>query len=192
MSGARTNLNTDSKKVEELGQVKAGEGGRGGGGLAGRYIFLLGRCIFVPISFLHADAYLRDWYILSPQSSLVVKGNLSNDDGDVNENGKKAVAYVGKTTTLHVHVAFLYISLPSLHDYDVNLPNFTFCQGREHKATTFFFFSWTSIQSLRIQLQKKDYIWRIEWDGISATEVESARIHFLKSGVFVAVAAVVA
>ena len=50
---------------------------------------------------------------------------------------------------------FLNISLPSLHDYDVNLPNFTFCQGREHKATTFFFFSWTSIQSLRIQLQKK-------------------------------------
>ena len=86
------NLNTDSKKVEELGQVKAGEG------WVGRYIFL-------PISFLHANAYLRDWYILSPQSSLVVKGNLSNDDGDVNENGKKAIGYIGKTT-LHVHHAF--------------------------------------------------------------------------------------
>ena len=83
MSGARTNLNTDSKKVEELGQVKAGEG------WVGRYIFLPGRCIFLPISFLQANAYLRDWYILSPQSSLVV--SLSNDDGDVNENGKKAI-----------------------------------------------------------------------------------------------------
>ena len=27
---------------------------------------------------------------------------------------------ISKTTTLRVHHAFLYISLPSLHDYDVN------------------------------------------------------------------------
>ena len=33
---------------------------------------------------------------------------------------------IGKITTLHVHHAFLYISLPSLHDYDVKMPNFTF------------------------------------------------------------------
>ena len=33
---------------------------------------------------------------------------------------------IGKTTTLHVHHAFLCISLPSLHDYDLKLPNFTF------------------------------------------------------------------
>ena len=26
---------------------------------------------------------------------------------------------------------FLYISLPSLHDYNVKVPNFTFCRGRE-------------------------------------------------------------
>ena len=69
------------------------------------------------------------------------KRSLSNDDGDVNENGIKAIGYIGKTTTLHAHHAFLYISLPSLHDYDVNMPNFTFCGGREDKATTFFFFS---------------------------------------------------
>ena len=34
---------------------------------------------------------------------------------------------------------FLYIFLPSLHDYDVKEPNFTFCEGRERKTTTFFF-----------------------------------------------------
>ena len=34
--------------------------------------------------------------------------------------------------------AFLYISLPSLHDYDVKLPHFTFFGGREHKTSTFF------------------------------------------------------
>ena len=34
--------------------------------------------------------------------------------------------WINKTITLHVHHAFLYISLPSLHDYDVKMPNFTF------------------------------------------------------------------
>ena len=43
-----------------------------------------------------------------------------------------------KTTNLNMHHAFLYISLPSLH-YDVKVPNFTFCGGRQHKTTTFFF-----------------------------------------------------
>ena len=32
---------------------------------------------------------------------------------------------------------FLYISLPSLHDYDVKLPNSTSYGRREHKTTTF-------------------------------------------------------
>ena len=39
-----------------------------------------------------------------------------------------------------MHHAFLYISLLSLHDYDVKLPIFTFCGGREHKTAIFFFF----------------------------------------------------
>ena len=34
---------------------------------------------------------------------------------------------------------FLYISLPSLHDYDVKLPHFTFCRGRECKTLAFCF-----------------------------------------------------
>ena len=32
-----------------------------------------------------------------------------------------------------------YISLPSLHDYDVKMPNFTFCGECEHKTTLFSF-----------------------------------------------------
>ena len=59
-------------------------------------------------------------------SSPLTIGSLRNDDGDGKENGKKH--------------AFLYISLPSLHDYNVKVPNFTFCRGREQKTTTFFFF----------------------------------------------------
>ena len=32
---------------------------------------------------------------------------------------QKTIGLMSKTTTLHVHHAFLYISLPSLHNYDV-------------------------------------------------------------------------
>ena len=46
------------------------------------------------------------------------------------ELGKKAVGLISKTTTLHVHHGFLYIFLPFLHGYDVNMPNFAFYGGR--------------------------------------------------------------
>ena len=46
--------------------------------------------------------------------------------------------------------AFLYISLLSLHDYNVKIPIFMFSGGHEHKITIFFSFSWTSLWSFRI------------------------------------------
>ena len=57
------------------------------------------------------------------ESRCVTSGALSNDDGDGNENGKKSNRFtqISKTTTLHVHHAFLYISLPFLHDYGVKM-----------------------------------------------------------------------
>ena len=61
---------------------------------------------------------------------LVIR-NFSNDNGDGNENGEEAVSLLSKTTTLHVFHAFPYTSLPSLHDNDVNMPNFTFYGGRK-------------------------------------------------------------
>ena len=54
---------------------------------------------------------------------------FDNGEGDVDgdENIKKAIGSISKTTTLHLHHAFcLYTSLPSLHDYDVKMPSFTF------------------------------------------------------------------
>ena len=57
-----------------------------------------------------------------------------------------------KTTNLQMHHAFLYISLPSLHYYDVKLPNFTFCGRSQHKTATLFFISCTLIQPSSIQL----------------------------------------
>ena len=41
-----------------------------------------------------------------------------------------------------MHHAFLYLSFPSWHDYNANLPNFAFCEGRDNKTTTSFFFSY--------------------------------------------------
>ena len=66
-------------------------------------------------------------------------GSFSNGDGDGNENVKKAIGLLNKTTSLHVHHAFLYISLPLLHDYDVKMPSFTFYAGRKQATTKFSF-----------------------------------------------------
>ena len=66
-------------------------------------------------------------------------GSFSNDDGDGNENVEKSIGLLSKTTSLHVPHAFLYISLPLLHDYDVKMPSFTFYGGRKQATTKFSF-----------------------------------------------------
>ena len=58
-----------------------------------------------------------------------------------NENVKKKIGLISKTTTLHVHHAFLYISFLFLHDYDVKMPNFAFYGGRKQATTKFYFSS---------------------------------------------------
>ena len=63
-------------------------------------------------------------------------------------------------------LAFLYIYLPSLHDHDVNFPNFTFYSGPKHKATIVFFLFLTWMRSLRIQLQTNS----TNFDKLNQTE----------------------
>jgi len=80
--------------------------------------------------------FLLEIYLLSA-------GSLRYDDGNGKQNGKKSNRLrLAKQliTQLHVQHAFLYISLPSLLDYDVKLPHFTFYGGPEHCTTIFFFF----------------------------------------------------
>jgi len=67
-------------------------------------------------------------------------GSFSNDDGDGNENVKKAIDLLRKTTILHMHHAFLYISLPSLHDYDLKMPKCKFYGGHKQATTNLFLF----------------------------------------------------
>ena len=77
--------------------------------------------------------------VLVAVAAVVALGSFSNDDGDGNKDVKKAIGLSRKTTTLHVHHDFLYISLPSLHDYDVKMPNCKFYGGRKQATTNLFF-----------------------------------------------------
>ena len=56
--------------------------------------------------------------------ALFLDDNKTNDYSDGKENGKKKRCLYLQSTTLHVHHAILYISLTSLHHYDMKLPNF--------------------------------------------------------------------
>ena len=84
-------------------------------------------------------------------------GSLSNDDGDGKENSKKLIEFnwqnnnFARASRFFVHTYFLAVVARQQSE---KVPDFTFCRGREHKTTTFLFFSWTLIQSFRIQLQK--------------------------------------
>ena len=75
-----------------------------------------------------------------PKPNVVdeTRGTSRSDDGDGNGNGAtKAIGLISKATILHVHHAFLYISLPSLHDYDVKMLNFTLYRGSTQATTKF-------------------------------------------------------
>ena len=68
-------------------------------------------------------------------------GTLRSNHADGNENVKKTIGFISKTTTWHVHHAFCTFLCPFLHDNDVNMANFEFYGGRK-QATTKFYFSY--------------------------------------------------
>ena len=55
------------------------------------------------------------------------------------DGNNNAIGLLSKTTSSHVHHAFLYISLPLMHDYEVKMPSFTFYGGRHQARTNFSF-----------------------------------------------------
>ena len=74
--------------------------------------------------------------------NVLLLGTLRSNDADGNENvKKKTIGLISKTTTLHVHHTFLYISFPFLHayHYNVKMLNFAF-YGERKQATTKFYF----------------------------------------------------
>ena len=78
------------------------------------------------------------------------------------------IALISKTTTLRVHHTFWYISLSSLHHYDVKLPNLKFYG----------------------ELKQMTKILDMEKVGIMATKIERTLVYFV-GGVFPDVAVVV-
>ena len=64
-------------------------------------------------------------------------GTLRSHKADGNQEVKEAIGLTTKTTILHMHHAFLYISLLSLHNYDVKMPNFTFYRGSTQATMKF-------------------------------------------------------
>ena len=74
---------------------------------------------------------------ITSEQRLILE-TLRSHNATATRTSKTTVALVGKTTTLHVHLTYLYISLPFLHDYDVKMPNFTFQGGRKQATTKFY------------------------------------------------------
>ena len=66
-------------------------------------------------------------------------GTLRSHNADGDENVKKTIGFISKTTALHVQHTFLYISFPFLRDYDVKMPNFVFYGGHKQATTKFYF-----------------------------------------------------
>ena len=76
-----------------------------------------------------------------------IVGTLRNYDGDGNGNVQSPTGFISKTTTLHVHRAFLFISSPFLHNNDVKWPNFKLTWERERRGAKFTIFVWTRTRS---------------------------------------------
>ena len=120
---------------------------------------------------------------------LLEKGNYSNEDSDGNENVIKATALLDKKTNLHVHHTFWYNSLPSLHDYDVKVPYFTFSGGRKQATTNFLCFSKLKYGPQETNSGTFAHIWHFQQFGINAKKRWKTRIHF-NSDVFAVVVVV--
>ena len=88
-----------------------------------------------------------------------------------------------------MHHAFLYISLLSLHDYDMKMPNCKFYEGCKQAIKSFFLFLNLSEVSKNSTPWKFAYIWHFQRIRINTTKFEETRIHF-KSDVFGAVTVV--
>ena len=95
------------------------------------------RSLEAPIVCLEMETLLAGCCSVSLRPSLRLVGTLRSYDGHGNEHVKKAIGLITKPTIFHLYHAFLDISLPSLHDCDVKMPNFTFYRGNTRATAKF-------------------------------------------------------
>ena len=69
--------------------------------------------------------------------------NYDSDGWRATGTSKKAIGLMSKTTTLHVHHAFLSMSLLSLHNCHMKWPNFKFTLEQERKVINSTISVWT-------------------------------------------------
>ena len=89
----------------------------------------------VDVLFIQPIALILIYVLVAAAVLRILIRTLRFDDGDGNGNATKAIGLISKTTILRVN--FLFISLPSLHDYDVKMPNFTMYRGSTQATTKF-------------------------------------------------------
>ena len=95
--------------------------------LTGYFVYTEPSNMFARLSLLKFES--------TKQPGTTLKGDAF--DGKGNKNGRTAIS---KTTTLHVHHAFLHISLSSLYDYNVKFPYFTISRLNERTQKQRFYF----------------------------------------------------
>ena len=137
---------------------------------------------------VHTIQSIQDSFRGATKSHAI--GTLRSNDADGNGNVKKPKGLINKTTNLHVHHAFIYISFLFLHDFEVKMPNFAFYVGCKQASKKFYFSFWAWIWSLETQLQETSgrfaYIWHSKRVGIIAIKTERTQIHFLSDVLVVA------
>ena len=135
---------------------------------------------------------LKRYFSQKSSSSLCFPFPNGSPSATRTATAKKAIGLDQQNNNSARDHAFLHISLPSLHDYNVQVPNFTFCRGQEHKTTTSFSFSWT-LKYSPLEFNSKKCCQHLtnytRWN--ERDKVKAERIHFL-SDLFVTVAIVVA
>ena len=75
--------------------------------------------------------------------ALFLDDNKTNDDGDGKKKRQKSNRVLLTTKNFHLHRSTLYISLPSMHHCDMELPNFIptlYGVGEHNRKVVFFFF----------------------------------------------------
>ena len=103
-------------------------------------------------------------------------GILRYNDADGNENVKKTKGLISKTTTLHVHHPFLYISFLFLHDFDVKMPISRFMEDVNKQRRNF-------ISLPELEYGHLKFSFRV---GVIAIKTETTQIHFLSNVLVVA------
>ena len=69
------------------------------------------------------------------------------------------------------------LTLLSLHDHHVKMPNFTFCEGRKQAMTKFILFMNLDMVDRNSAPEEFACIWQSKWVGIITIETEKMWVH---------------